>query len=102
MTSLEVMTTFGKFSSFSPCLWVRECNLLTFFTAYNPAATSAFSLHHVLSTVGVVSNVMMATVKPPIAKICDAFGRTEAMVISLVLTILGYVMKAASNNVDTL
>lgn len=69
--------------------------------AYAPAATSAFSLHSLLSTVGVVTSVLYATVKPPVAKICDVFGRVEAMSISLFLVILGFIMKAGSNNVGT-
>ncbi|KAF8472118.1 major facilitator superfamily domain-containing protein [Kalaharituber pfeilii] len=79
MASLEVMTT----------------------NAYTPAATSAFKLHSLLSTVGVVTSILAASVKPPVAKIADVFGRVEALSISLFLLILGFIMKAASNNVDT-
>ena len=75
--------------------------MLTVNLAYVPAATSAFSLHTLLSTVGVVTSVLMATVKPPVAKIADVFGRTEALSISLLLIVLGFIMKAGSNNVDT-
>lgn len=45
---------------------------------------------------------MFATVKPPVAKIADVFGRIEALSVSLVFLILGFIMKAASNNVSTL
>lgn len=79
---------------------VQSLETMTTFV-YTPAATSAFALHSLLSTVGVVSSVLYATVKPPVAKISDVFGRTEALSISLLLIVLGFIMKAASNNVDT-
>lgn len=79
MASQEVMTTY----------------------AYQPAATSSFQLHSLLSTIGVVTSVLNATVKPPIAKVCDVFGRFEALSVSMFLLVLGFVMKAASQNVET-
>ncbi|RPA73591.1 MFS general substrate transporter [Ascobolus immersus RN42] len=73
---------------------------MTTFTM-NPAATSAFKMHHVLSTMIVVQSVLMATVKPPIAKIADVFGRLEALMLSLVFSVLGFVMRAAAQNLNT-
>lgn len=70
-------------------------------TAYVPAATSAFQLHSGLATVSVVTNVLFATVKPPMAKVADAFGRTEAFLLSIALAVLGYIMEAAANNLST-
>ncbi|TGZ80894.1 putative siderophore-dependent iron transporter [Ascodesmis nigricans] len=69
--------------------------------AYIPAATSAFQLHSGLATVAVVTNVLYATVKPPMAKVADAFGRTEAFVVSIILAVLGFVMRAAAKNLST-
>ena len=69
--------------------------------AYTPAATSEFAMHSLLSTVGVITSVLYATVKPPVAKIADVFGRAEAISISMLLLVLGFIMKAASQNVET-
>lgn len=74
---------------------------LTSLVAYVPAATSSFQMHSALSTVSVVTNVLFATVKPPMAKIADAFGRTEAFVLSIFLAVLGYVMEAACNDLSS-
>ena len=42
-----------------------------------------------------------AIVKPPIAKIADAFGRFEAFAVTIVLYFAGHVQMAASQNVGT-
>lgn len=44
---------------------------------------------------------MTAVIKPPMAKIADVFGRLEAFCISILLCVLGYIMMAASKNVET-
>jgi MFS family permease len=43
----------------------------------------------------------VAVIKPPIAKIADAFGRLEAFSIAILLYIIGYIQMAASRNVQT-
>ncbi|KAG0639083.1 major facilitator superfamily domain-containing protein [Tuber brumale] len=74
---------------------IQVTSLLAFY------ATSSFSSHSLLSTVGVVGSVLMAVVQPPMAKIADVFGRTEAFAISMLLYILGYIQMAASKNIST-
>ncbi|KAK3504481.1 siderophore iron transporter mirC [Neurospora crassa] len=64
-------------------------------------AVSSFNNHSLLSTVSVVQNVVNAVIKPPMAKIADVFGRLEAFAISIVLCVLGYILMAASKNVET-
>ena len=49
----------------------------------------------------VVQAVVNAAVKPPMAKISNVFGRLEAFSISILLYVLGYVMSAASQNIQT-
>lgn len=82
--------------------------------------TSSFSEHSLVSTVNVVQGVilgkfathpvttssadllpLLAVVKPPMAKIADVFGRTEAFCLSVGLFVLGYIQMAASNNIST-
>ncbi|KAJ5605750.1 hypothetical protein N7510_008531 [Penicillium lagena] len=64
-------------------------------------ATSAFSKHSKIATVFVVQNVVNAVIKPPMAKIADAFGRFEAFCVSILIYILGYIQMAASTNVES-
>ena len=66
-----------------------------------PYATSAFHTHSLLSVIGIVSGVIIAVVKPPMAKIGDVFGRMEAFLLSIVLYVAGYIQMAASSNVET-
>jgi len=66
-----------------------------------PYATSSFNTHSLLSVIGIVSGVMIAVVKAPMAKIGDVFGRMEAFLLSVVLYVAGYIQMAASSNVET-
>ena len=65
-----------------------------------PYATSSFNTHSLLSLVGIVSGIMLAVVKTPMAKIGDVFGRMEAFLLSILLYIAGYIQMAFSNNVQ--
>ncbi|KAJ3529577.1 hypothetical protein NM208_g9690 [Fusarium decemcellulare] len=63
--------------------------------------TSSFQQHSLVSTIGVVQGVVLAVVKPPMAKIADVFGRLEAFCVCIGLYTLGYIQMAASKNVQT-
>ncbi|KAK3692266.1 major facilitator superfamily domain-containing protein [Podospora appendiculata] len=64
-------------------------------------AVSSFNNHSLLSTVYVVQGVVNAVIKPPMAKIADVFGRLEAFTISILLCVVGYILMASSQNVET-
>ena len=64
-------------------------------------ATSAFSAHSLVSTVLVIQGVVLSTIKPPISKIADVFGRFEAFTLSVLIYSIGYVQQATSDNVET-
>ena len=64
-------------------------------------ATSSFSSHALVATVGVVSSVVLSVVKPPMSKAADVFGRLEAFCLSVFLYILGYIQQAAADSVRT-
>jgi hypothetical protein len=66
-----------------------------------PYATSSFHTHSLLSVIGIVSGVMIAVIKAPMAKIGDVFGRMEAFLLSVLFYVLGYIQMAASHNVET-
>ncbi|KAI4110439.1 MAG: hypothetical protein LQ339_001304 [Xanthoria mediterranea] len=83
--------------------------LLAFFTSLESQttinltvyATSAFSTHSLVATVLVVQSVVNAVIKPPMAKIANAFGRLEAFSISVLLYVIGLIQMAASESVKT-
>jgi MFS family permease len=64
-------------------------------------ATSSFSEHSLLATVYVVSGIVNAVIKPPMAKIANVFGRLEAFSFSILLYTLGYIQQASSQNIQT-
>ncbi|EAT82205.1 hypothetical protein HBH56_107270 [Parastagonospora nodorum] len=66
-----------------------------------PYATSAFSLHSLISTIYVVQGIVSAVIKPPIGKIADVFGRLEAFTLVTILYTVGYIQQAGSHNVQT-
>jgi MFS family permease len=62
-------------------------------------ATSAFSSHSLVATVGVVHSVILSVAKPPMSKIADVFGRFEAFTLSILICIIGYIQQASSDSV---
>ncbi|KAF3933507.1 hypothetical protein ABW20_dc0101282 [Dactylellina cionopaga] len=92
-------------------LWVAYASILLMATStsleaqttylYASYALSGFFSHSLLATISIVTGVMYAVVKPPMAKIADVFGRFEAFAIAILFYVLGYIMLAASNSVET-
>ncbi|KAK6348168.1 hypothetical protein TWF718_005981 [Orbilia javanica] len=92
-------------------LWIAYAGILLMATStslesqttylYSSYALSGFGYHSLLSTVSIVTGVMYAVVKPPMAKVADVFGRFEAFVFAILLFVIGYIMLAASNSVQT-
>ncbi|KAK6543722.1 hypothetical protein TWF694_000456 [Orbilia ellipsospora] len=92
-------------------LWVAYAGILLMATStslesqttylYSSYALSGFGHHSLLSTISIVTGVMYAVVKPPMAKIADVFGRFEAFTISILLFVIGYIMLASSSSVQT-
>ncbi|KAK3697253.1 hypothetical protein LTR37_017565 [Vermiconidia calcicola] len=81
--------------AFATSLEAQTTNNLTIF------ATSAFSSHSLVATVGVVQGVVLSVAKPPMSKIADVFGRFEAFSLSVLIYTIGYTQQAASNSVKT-
>ncbi|ODQ55505.1 MFS general substrate transporter [Saitoella complicata NRRL Y-17804] len=92
-------------------LWIAYGSifLLAFITSlesqttytFTRIATSSFSAHSLISSVGVISNILLAVIKPPMAKLSDVFGRTEAFAVSLILYVIGDAQMAGSGSVGT-
>ncbi|CAG7853180.1 SubName: Full=Related to major facilitator MirA {ECO:0000313/EMBL:CCA74161.1} [Serendipita indica DSM 11827] len=68
-----------------------------FYTAF---ATSSFSHHSLLSSIEVATLVILATVKPVIARIADLKSRSFAYVLTIICYILGYILIASSKGVS--
>lgn len=63
--------------------------------------TSAFGEHALLSTTNVLSTLIPGVIKLPLAKLMDIWGRPQGFVAMLVCAVIGLVMMAASNNIET-
>ncbi|KAI1471295.1 MFS general substrate transporter [Daldinia caldariorum] len=70
-------------------------------TLLNPYVTSAFALHSLTATTGVMSGIIGGVSKLTLAKILDIWGRPQGFLIVVLLMTVGLVMMAACNNVET-
>ncbi|KAM0425444.1 hypothetical protein ACHAPT_009233 [Fusarium lateritium] len=68
-------------------------------SAYQPYATSSFSLHSYLSTINVLRNVIAVAVQPTAAKVADVLGRFEVIMISTILYTVGIAIEASAQSV---
>ncbi|KAL9588680.1 MAG: hypothetical protein Q9203_002505 [Teloschistes exilis] len=65
-----------------------------------PYVTSAFALHSLIPTVGILSAVIGGVTNLTLAKILDVFGRPQGYLFSIFIAIVGLIMMAACNNVE--
>jgi len=70
-------------------------------SAYQPYATSSFSLHSYLSTINVLRSVIAVAVQPTAAKIADVFGRFEIVAASTVFYVVGMAIESTASSVYT-
>ncbi|KAI1357962.1 siderophore iron transporter mirB [Xylaria arbuscula] len=70
-------------------------------TILTPYVTSSFQEHSLTATVGVAANIIGGISKLPIAKIIDVWGRPQGYLLTVCSMILGLVLMAACNNVNT-
>ncbi|OAQ71937.1 siderochrome-iron transporter (Sit1) [Pochonia chlamydosporia 170] len=69
--------------------------------AYQPSATNSFGQHSLASTINVIRSVVSVGAQPTAAKIADVFGRVELICLSVFFYVLGTIIEAVSQNVDT-
>ncbi|KAK1547721.1 major facilitator superfamily transporter [Colletotrichum paranaense] len=67
----------------------------------SPFVTSSFAMHSLTATTGVMSTLIAGLIKLPLAKILDTWGRPQGLGIMLICWILGFIMMAACNGVET-
>jgi MFS family permease len=63
--------------------------------------TSSFGEHALLSTTNVLSTLIPGVIKLPLAKLMDIWGRPQGFVAMLFCAVIGLIMMAASNNIET-
>ncbi|GAA6052456.1 hypothetical protein JCM3770_001122 [Rhodotorula araucariae] len=64
-------------------------------------ATSSFEQHSLLSTVNVLKSIIAAASYPPYVKLADTFGRTEMILFSVVMYVVGTIVEACAKNLST-
>jgi MFS family permease len=70
-------------------------------TNLTPYVTSEFSQHGLLATTSIVASVLGGVSNLAIAKIIDIWGRCEGFLAMLLLVVVGMIMKATCQNVET-
>ena len=67
----------------------------------DPFVTSAFGRHSLTAAMGIISSIVGGLSKLAIAKILDTVGRPQGLALTLFVWVMGLVMMAACNNVET-
>lgn len=70
-------------------------------TNLTPYVTSAFYQHGLLATTGIVASILGGSSKLAIAKLIDIWGRVEGFLVMLLIMVLGMILKAVCQNVET-
>lgn len=87
------------FSLFLVC-YALNLNNLTLGT-YQGYATSSWDQHSLLSTINVIRGVISAAVMPLTAKVSDLVGRVECFAIATAFYVVGTVVQASAQNIET-
>ncbi|KAK1750376.1 siderophore iron transporter mirB [Echria macrotheca] len=69
--------------------------------AFTPFVTSSFSMHSLTAATGIMSSIIAGLSKLPLAKILDVWGRPQGMALMLVFWVIGFIMMAVCDNVET-
>lgn len=70
-------------------------------SALNPFITSSFHKHGLLTVGSVISTALSGCTPLAIAKVIDIWGRVEGFVFMLVLSVVGMIIKATCQNMET-
>ncbi|KAF2659841.1 MFS general substrate transporter [Lophiostoma macrostomum CBS 122681] len=68
---------------------------------YQPVATNSYQTHSTLATIATLRAVIAAAAQPTAAKIADVFGRVELILVSILFYVVGTIVEAASNGVES-
>jgi MFS family permease len=70
-------------------------------SSLNPYITSTFGRHGLLAAVSIVPSILGGTAQLTLAKIIDLWGRIEGFLFMLTIVIVGCVVKATSQDIQT-
>ncbi|KAH7480133.1 hypothetical protein FOMA001_g8887 [Fusarium oxysporum f. sp. matthiolae] len=71
------------------------------FRVLTPYVVSDFKRHSLTATTDVVANISSGIFRLPYAKLLDVWGRPKSLTLMVLVTVLGALMKAGCNNVET-
>ncbi|KAM0494475.1 hypothetical protein ACHAP8_008618 [Fusarium lateritium] len=71
------------------------------FRVLTPYVVSDYKKHALTATTDVVSNIASGIFRRPYAKLLDVWGRPQSLSLMVLFTVLGAIMKAGCNNVET-
>lgn len=66
----------------------------------NPYVTSAFALHSLTPTVGILSSIIGGVTNLTLAKVLDVFGRPQGFLFCILLATVGLIMMTACSSVQ--
>ncbi|KAL2815852.1 MFS general substrate transporter [Aspergillus cavernicola] len=66
-----------------------------------PYVTSSFYLHSLTAATSIMSSIIGGLSKIPLAKILDTWGRPQGIFLALVIWVVGFIMMAACDSVQT-
>ena len=64
-------------------------------------ATADYLNHSLLATINVLRSVIAAAAQPTAAKIADVCGHVELVIVSVFFYVIGTIIEATANNVQT-
>ncbi|KAM0230851.1 hypothetical protein ACHAPO_008907 [Fusarium lateritium] len=71
------------------------------FRVLTPYVVSDYKKHALTATTDVVANIASGIFRLPYAKLLDVWGRPQSLSLMVLFTVLGAIMKAGCNNVET-
>ncbi|RYP93453.1 hypothetical protein DL770_000496 [Monosporascus sp. CRB-9-2] len=70
-------------------------------SSLNPYVTSSFERHGLLTSVSIVSTILSGCSRLTLSKIVDIWGRVAGFLFMLLIVVVGMVMKATCQNIET-
>ncbi|KAJ2987425.1 hypothetical protein NUW58_g4516 [Xylaria curta] len=66
-----------------------------------PYVTSSFGQHGLLTTASLIARIIGGVISLTIAKVIDIWGRCEGFIFMVIVTVIGQILKAVSQDVET-
>lgn len=70
-------------------------------SSLTPYVTSSFQLHSLTGATSIMSSIIGGLTQIPLAKILDTWGRPQGLALMLFCWVIGFIMMAACQNVQT-